>query len=176
MPGEPFGPSRDATGHEFHTDSNGRDFDPACDICRDVLERRTYPEIDLRDAEQRAFTEDELSDDARAVLAYARRYGLFTRGDIVDIAPGAAWEYGRWPKTVAKLDPIRELVRAGFVVEHDEQPVKSNPRKTYKRWKLTGIDTPRTLAGLLGDLLGATDEAELEEIKAEVLRRFGDPR
>lgn len=130
--------------------------------------------------------EDELSDDARAILAYARRWGTpFTRTEITDIAPGAAWDpFSRWPQTVAKLDPIRELVRAGLIEEHDEQPVKSNPRKTYKRWKLTGVDVPPSLTELLNELIGLVPDPRnwehplpeghrtVQDLRAEILRRF----
>lgn len=123
----------------------------------------------------------ELSDDARAILAYARKWGApFTRTEITDIAPGAAWDpYARWPRTVARVDPIRELVRAGYIEQYEELLVKSDPRgrKTYKRWKLTGVDVPLTLALLLEKLHGAIGEgrSNVEEIKAEILRRF-EPR
>jgi len=133
--------------------------------------------------------EAELSEDARAILAYARRWGApFTRTEITDIAPGAAWDpFSRWPKTVAKLDPIRELVRAGFVVEYDEQPVKSDERgrKTYKRWALASDHTPGTLANLLDELMFLVpDPRNWEEpmppgmrtvgaVRDEILRRFG---
>lgn len=128
-----------------------------------------------------AFTEAELSEEARAILAYARKYAApFTRMEIVAVAPGAAWDpFARWPSTVAALDPLRELVRAGFIEEHDEQPVKSaGPRskKTYKRWKLTGADAPLTLAQLLEALLesgaGPDGHADVERYREEILRRF----
>lgn len=131
----------------------------------------------------------DLSDDARAILAYARKWGTpFTRVEITDVAPGAAWDpYSRWPSTVAKLDPIRELVRAGLVEEHDEQPVKSDRRgrKTYKRWRLTGVDVPPSLAELLNELIDKVSRDEwcdsgaavrgVETVRDEILRRFGRP-
>ena len=134
------------------------------------------------------FTEDELSDDARAILAYARKWAApFTRTEIVAVAPGAAWDtFSRYPSTVAALDPIRELVRAGLVVEYDQVPVK-NSGKSYKRWALTGADHPRTLAELLDTFAeavrtAASDDESLwtieqaerdrEEVRAEIVRRF----
>lgn len=127
-----------------------------------------------------------LSDDAAAILAYARRWGVpFTRVEITDIAPGAAWDpYSRWPKTVAKLDPIRELMRAGLIEQHDEQQTKPNKRgqtKTYKRWRLTAAESVPSLAQLLDELIGAVHwsgeqyGAESESLKAEILRRFDRP-
>jgi hypothetical protein len=133
-------------------------------------------------------TEDELSAEARAILAYARASGQpFTRFELADVAPGSQWdEYSRWPKTIAGLDPIRELVSAGMVAEHDEVPLKSNPSKSYKRWALTGA------VPLLSDLLDAYAEAvlkadetpysaasgvpvyaERDNVRAEIIRRFG---
>jgi hypothetical protein len=38
----PTGPSHDATGHEFHTDRNGKDFDPGCSTCLDVEASRAF--------------------------------------------------------------------------------------------------------------------------------------
>lgn len=118
--------------------------------------------------------ETELSDDASAILAYAHRWGVpFTRLEITDIAPGAAWDpYSRYPRTVAKLDPIRELVRAGLVIEHDEQPVKSDKRgqRHYKRWAVTG-EAPLTLGELLDQY--AVLDLERPRLRAEILRRFG---
>ena len=137
-----------------------------------------------------------LSDDAAAILAYARRWGVpFTRVEITDIAPGAAWDsYSRWPKTVAKLDPIRELMRAGLIEQHDEQPVKSDRRgrKHYKRWRLTAVESVPSLADLLDRLEDAAVEAAVSRIggehhgatavaaeaaatRAEILRRFDRP-
>lgn len=130
-----------------------------------------------------AFTEAELSEDAAAILAYARRWGTpFTRMEITDIAPGAAWDqFSHWPSTVAKLDPIRELVRAGLVEEHDEQPVKSDRRgrRTYKRWKLTGVETPKQLYELLNEFGGLSEHGLYEEadvVRTEILRRFDNVR
>jgi hypothetical protein len=130
-----------------------------------------------------AFDERELSDDARAILAYARQWGApFTRREITDLAPGAAWdEFSRYPKTVADVDPIRELVRAGLVVEHDEQPVKSDRRmrRHYKRWALAGDGAPRSLAELLDEMIGTLENLRsrdhVEQLRAEILRRFGRP-
>jgi hypothetical protein len=77
---------------------------------------------------------------------------------------------------------------AGFVVEHEELPVKSDKRgrKTYKRWALTGADAPAELHDLLdqligvasrgspdGDLIRECGDQEVEDIRAEILRRFG---
>ena len=131
-----------------------------------------------------AAAEAELSDEARAILAYARKWGQpFTRMEITPVAPGAAWDpYSRWPSTVAALDPLRELARAGLIEEHDEQPTRPDKHgvvKKYKRWILTGVVTS------LSDLLDAYAEnvlaAEVDElaendrdrIREEILRRFG---
>lgn len=131
--------------------------------------------------------EGELSDDAAAILAYARKWGVpFTRVEITDIAPGAAWDpFSRWPRTVAKLDPIRELMRAGLIEQHDEQPVKSDRRgrKHYKRWRLTAAESVPSLAQLLDQLIDAAApelhvsdrEAEIDAVRAEILQRFDRP-
>jgi len=126
--------------------------------------------------------EAELSKDARAILAYARKWGTpFTRTQIIDIAPGAAWDVSPWPKTVAKVDPIRELVRAGLIEELDEVPVRTGKLArrgaTYKRWKLTGPDAPRSLSELLDAFAEEVSSGEAldnrEAVRAEILRRFG---
>jgi hypothetical protein len=123
----------------------------------------------------------DLSEDAQAILAYARRWGApFTRMEITDIAPGAAWDaFSRWPRTVARRDPLYELVKAGCVEEHDEQSVKSDKRgyKTYKRWKLTDRESVPDLEELLGQLLDACKASlSTKGIEAEILRRFGGDR
>jgi hypothetical protein len=138
--------------------------------------------VSPRKAAAFAFTESELSPDARAILAYARKHGEpFARPEIVGIAPGADWDYlAPYPRTVAALDPLRELVKAGLVELHDVVPVKSDRRhrKTYKLWKLTGVDVPRTLAELLDALIDVVADGRDDPgmIKAEILRRFGDSR
>jgi hypothetical protein len=131
-----------------------------------------------------AVTEAELSDEARAILAYARKWGQpFTRMEIVSVAPGAAWDpYSRWPSTVASLDPLRELSRAGLIAEHDEQPTKPDNHgviKKYKRWILTGVVS--SLADLLdayaAKILAAGSnelaENDRDRIREEILHRFG---
>jgi hypothetical protein len=130
-------------------------------------------------AKRRAGAEAFLSEDAQAILAYARaRSGEpFTRAEIVDIAPGAEWDnLAQWPRTVAKLDPLRELMRGGYIELYDEQQAKTGRRgRWYKRWKLTGVDVPPTLDALLSQLIGAAEfraSADVEEIRAEILRRF----
>jgi hypothetical protein len=130
-----------------------------------------------------AFAEPELSADARAILTYARDHDgeTFTRTEVAAVAPGAAWDaFAPYPRTVADLDPIRELVRAGLVELLDEQPTKTihrGGRRTYKRWKLTGVEVPLTLAQLLEALLesgaGPDGHADVERYRAEILRRFG---
>lgn len=130
-------------------------------------------------ARRKTASEAFLSEDAQAILAYARaRSGEpFTRTEITDVAPGARWNYrAPWPQTVAKLDPLRELLHAGYIEEYDERPVRSWRGRTYKRWKLTGIDVPPTLDALLGQLIGAAEfraSADVEQLRAEILRRFG---
>lgn len=130
--------------------------------------------------------EDELSADAQAILAYARKWGQpFSRLEIVNIAPGAAWDLeARYATTVAEVDPIRELVRAGLVQEHDEIPTKSSRgKRSYKRWALAGAAPPRSLAELLdayaeairsapGDVNWEAIEVERDQVRAEILRRF----
>jgi hypothetical protein len=133
------------------------------------------------------WTEAELSQDAQAILVYARRWGSpFTRMEIVDVAPGAAWDpMSRYPRTTAKLDPIHELVRAGLI-EVAEERVSNGGRRgghAYKVYRLT--DGPRSLADLLdamllgGELLTRVvdDEADLiAAARQEILERFGPPR
>lgn len=131
----------------------------------------------------------ELSDDANAILAYARRWGTpFTRVEITDIAPGAAWDaFARWPRTVAKLDPIRELVRAGTIEEHETVPLKgrSGKYKAFKRWRLTERESVPSLATLLDELIDLVPDPRnweepsppgqrtVQAIRDEILRRFG---
>lgn len=142
-------------------------------------------------AEPFAATEEELSTEARAILEYARKWGApFTRLEITAVAPGAAWDvYSRYPSTVAKLDPIRELVRAGLAAELDEQPTKPDKRgkvKHYKRWVLTDAvqslpELLDTFAEAVRTLAGGAESAEHAErakddrdaIRAEIVRRFG---
>jgi arginine/lysine/ornithine decarboxylase len=122
-------------------------------------------------------TESELSDEAKAILAYARKWGEpFTRHEITTVAPGAAWDpFSRWPSTVAELDPLRELARAGLVEEYDEQPVKGRRGRTYKRWALTEVVL--SLDELLDELTAAVrsevDGREAGRIRAKIVRRFG---
>lgn len=131
--------------------------------------------------------ESFLSPDAHAILRYARSRSPepFTRQEIVDIAPGAEWDMtARWPRTVADVDPIRELVRAGLIVQHGEQPAKTGRRgQTFKWWRLAEVDPPRTLAELLDDLINKVSRDEwgdsatvpgVESVRDEILRRFGD--
>lgn len=127
--------------------------------------------------------EAELSADARAILAYARKWGEpFTRTEIADIAPGAAWDpSARWPRTVAKPDPIRELLRAGLIEQCGtgrSQSTKRHGGNAYKIYRLTGPDAPMSLEELLDALCGAlaigNDEAAVSA-RAEILTRFGRP-
>jgi hypothetical protein len=122
-----------------------------------------------------ALTEDELSNDARAILAYARRWGEpFARPEITDVAPGAAWDpMSRYPRTIAKVDPIRELVRTGLIELAEERRSRSNGARggnTYKVYRL--VDSPRSLA----ELLDAFALEASETIRAEILERFGPRR
>lgn len=117
-------------------------------------------------------TEDELSDEARAILAHARRWGQpFTRAELVEVAPGSQWDvWSRYPKTIATLDPIRELVSAGMVVELDEVPLKTNPARTYKRWALAELlDRLTDAATRPGN---SEDEREIDAVRTEIIRRF----
>lgn len=128
----------------------------------------------------------ELSADAQAILAYARRWGeLFTRVEIVGVAPGAAWQaLSAYPRTVAKLDPIRELLRAGLIeVAETRQSQGRRSGNRYKVYRL--VDSPRSLALLLdallldGELLTRVTDDEADAIasaRQEILTRFGEPR
>lgn len=123
--------------------------------------------------------EDELSADAQAILAYARHWGEpFTRIEIVGVAPGAAWDpFAPWPRTMAKPDPIRELMRAGLVELLEER--RSNGGKhgghPYKVYRLT--DGPRSLADLLDMVVEIVHDGldGLDEVRTEILERFGKP-
>lgn len=137
-------------------------------------------------------TESELSAEANAILAYARRWGNpFTRAEIVAIAPGAAWDdLSRWPKTIAKRDPIRELVKAKMIEQCGEGETLIPPKRrgqatikgTYYLYRLTDRHAVPSLAELLDMLIGATSaiggtEGErFNEIRTEILDRFGAPR
>lgn len=128
-------------------------------------------------------TEDELSADARAILTYARHWGEpFTRIEIVEVAPGAAWEpLSYFPRTVAKPDPIRELIRAGLIELAEER--RSNGGKNgghpYKVYRLTECVT--SLEDLLDELTDAVREDSewlgraQHDIRAEIMERFGKP-
>lgn len=125
--------------------------------------------------------EAELSGDARAILAYARKWGEpFTRTEIADIAPGAAWDpLSRWPRTVAKPDPIRELLRAGLIEQCGTGQSRGTRRhggNPYKIYQLTGADAPMSLAELLDELIDFdTPAPRRTEVHAEILTRFGRP-
>jgi arginine/lysine/ornithine decarboxylase len=126
-------------------------------------------------------TETELSEDARAILAYARKWGEpFARLEITDVAPGAAWDpMSHYPRTMAKVDPIRELLRAGLIEVSGTGVTKAKGRRggnTYKIYQL--VDSPGSLADLLDVLLqqvGMGDHAEAEDTRTEILERFGRP-
>lgn len=133
-------------------------------------------------------TESELSAEANAILAYARRLGSpFTRAEIVAIAPGAAWDdLSRWPKTLAKRDPIRELVKAKMIEQCGERKTQGAGRhgawsRTYYLYALTDRYAVPSLAELLDMLIGATSAIDgtegerFNEIRAEILDRFGTP-
>lgn len=132
---------------------------------------------------QKAF-EDEFSDDAKAILEYARRWGEpFARLEVADVAPGAAWDpLARYPRTVAKVDPIRELLRAGLIEVMETRAAQGGPRggNRYKVYRLT--ESVKSLADLLDELEAAAREGAgylgrvPHDIRAEILERFGDPR
>jgi hypothetical protein len=125
------------------------------------------------------WTEAELSDDAKAILAYARRWGEpFSRMEIVDIAPGAAWNASwPYPRTIAKLDPIRELLCAGLIEVAETRRAQGRRGNAYKLYRLT--DSPRSLTQLLDVLteaVGISDVSDrdlAERTRAEILERFG---
>lgn len=127
--------------------------------------------------------EAELSAEANAILAYARRYGTpFTRTEIVGVAPGAAWDpSSRWPQTIAERDPLQELVKAKMIEQCGESRARRWPgerrggKAPYKIYHLTDRHHVPSLADLLDMLIGATSASDerLEEIRAEILDRFG---
>lgn len=128
--------------------------------------------------------EDELSADARAILEYARHWGTpFGRREITDIAPGAAWQpLSPWPRTVAKVDPIRELIRAGLIEVAEERAAQSGRRdghggNRYKVYRLT--ESVKSLADLLDILEEAASAPRVDDVvtalRAEILERFGKP-
>lgn len=125
--------------------------------------------------------EAELSADAKAILDYARRWGaMFGRAEITDIAPGAAWNpMERYPRTVAKVDPIRELIRAGLVeVAEERMPVTRGRRggHPYKLYRLTaGVRTLPELLDALTDAVLADDGVTGDEVRVEIIERFGRP-
>jgi hypothetical protein len=130
-------------------------------------------------------TAPELSIEANAILAYARKWGTpFTRAEIVDIAPGAAWDTSApYPSTMAKRDPIAELVKTKMIEHCGTRATVSQVRNrrpgTYKVYRLTGRLTVPSLAELLDDYaslrIEAADEAA-EAVRTEILDRFGGPR
>jgi hypothetical protein len=119
----------------------------------------------------------ELSADAQAILKYARHWGEpFTRTEIADIAPGAAWDpMSRYPRTMAKLDPVRELLRAGLIEVTEERAVQAKGRRGGHRYKMYRlVDSPRSLEELLDALEQAVATwGDLASIRAEILGRFG---
>lgn len=124
--------------------------------------------------------ENELSADARAILEYARHWGTpFTRREIVEVAPGADWSGAPFPRTVAKLDPIRELITARMIELAEERRSSGGPHggHLYRVYRLTERTRVLSLADLLEMLIGATSASDerLEEIRAEILDRFGRP-
>lgn len=139
--------------------------------------------------------EAELSREAAAILAYARKWGTpFTRSEIVGIAPGAAWDtLSRYPQTFAAVCPIAELVKAKMIEVVDRRAVLIKPirptsksrvtvKAAYKVYALTERLRVPSLAELLDMLVGATNAAggtegeRFAEIRAEILDRFGGPR
>lgn len=136
-----------------------------------------------------------LSREAAAILAYARKWGTpFTRSEIVGIAPGAAWDtLSRYPRTFAAVCPIAELVKAKMIEVVDRRAVLIKPirpthesrvtvKAAYKVYALTERLRVPSLAELLDMLVGATNAAggtegeRFDEIRAEILDRFGSPR
>lgn len=157
------------TGSESSWEAKGAGALARCRRCVKALTKPFMP------------TEDELSDEARAILAHARRTGEpFTRVEVAEVAPGSQWDvWSRYPKTLAVLDPIRELVSAGMVTEYDEVPLKTNPTRAYKRWSLTEhVSTLAELLDAFAEALGAwhAGGGSVEQtgaVRDEILRRFG---
>lgn len=130
-------------------------------------------------------TETELSVDANAILACARKWGTpFTRQEIVPIAPGAAWKRYAIAQTVGTPDPISELITARMIEVVDRRTTLLRASRvgvkiegTYKVYALTGRLAVPSLAELLDryarlHFLG-NETGEAGDVRAEILDRFG---